>query len=61
MSIWSDKLDLLRIDNSRRSSICNLDRYSEVIVVTIICDIPNKSEYSSVSFDRSFILSTFNL
>ena len=51
---------ILRIDNSGRSVIYNFDHDSETMLVIITCDIPNKREYFSLSFDRTGIAIKFD-
>ena len=51
----------LRIDNSGRSVIYTFDHNSETALVIITCDIPNKREYFSLSFDISVTVIKFDL
>ena len=41
--------------------ICTFDHNSETVLVKITCDIPNKREYFSLSFDSSVIVIKFEL
>ena len=50
----------LTIDNSGRSVIYTFDHNSETVLVMITCDIPNKREYFSLSFDISVTVKKFD-
>ena len=55
------QIDYLKIDNSGRSVIYTFYHNNETVLVMITCDIPNKREYFSPSFDRSVVVIQFHL